>query len=331
MFVVGRVAFHFVVVFVMAHDGRHFDRRRQVVDHGVQHRLHALVLERAAAQHGHDFIADGARAQGLLQFVFGKCAAVEVALGEFWCRFGRLLDQLVVPFLRLLRSACRDLAIAELHALAGVVPGDRAHFDQVDHAREMFLGADRQLDRHRHAFQAVADLLAHAQKIGADPVHLVDEGDPRNMVFVGLPPDRFRLRLHPADGVVDHHGAVEHAHRALHFDREVHVAGGVDDIDAVFGKVAGHAFPEGGGGGRGDGDAALLLLLHPVHGGGAIVHFANLVIDARIEQDALGGGGLAGVDMGADADITVAFDGGSAGHHTLLARAGKIYDAGHSV
>src|SRR3546814_5607883 len=41
-----------------------------------------------------------------------------------------------------------------------------------------------------------------------------------------------------------------------------------------------------------DGDTALLLLLHPVHGGCAIMHFANLVVDAGIEQDAFSRGGF---------------------------------------
>ncbi|MNU61690.1 hypothetical protein D3C71_508990 [compost metagenome] len=181
----------------------------------------------------------------------------------------------------------------------------------------MVFGADRQLDGHGHALQAVGDLLAHAQEIGPHPIHLVDEGDARHVVFVGLPPDGLGLRLHAAHGVIHHHGAVEHAHRALDLDRKIHVAGRIDDVDAVFGEIAGHAFPEGSGGGRGNGDTPLLLLLHPVHGGGAIVHFADLVIDPRIKQDALGGGGLAGVDMGADADVAVALDRCFAGHHNL--------------
>jgi hypothetical protein len=58
-----------------------------------------------------------------------------------------------------------------------------------------------------------------------------------------------------------------------------------------------HALPEAGGGSRGDRDAALLLLLHPVHRGGAVVHFTDLVVHTGVEQDALGGGGLAGIDV----------------------------------
>jgi hypothetical protein len=40
----------------------------------------------------------------------------------------------------------------------------------------------------------------------------------------------------------------------------------------------------------------------PVHGGGAVVDFADLVGHAGVIEDALGGRGLAGVDVRHDAD-----------------------------
>src|SRR5690606_3647730 len=66
-----------------------------------------------------------------------------------------------------------------------------------------------------------------------------------------------------------------------------------------------------------DRDAALLLLLHPVHGGGTVMHFTQLVADAGVEQDALGRGGLAGIDVGHDAEVAIAVDGSGAGHGDL--------------
>src|SRR5690606_37902605 len=59
---------------------------------------------------------------------------------------------------------------------------------------------------------------------------------------------------------------------------------------------------------------ALLLLFHPVHGGGAVMDFADLVADTRVEQDALGRGGLAGIDVGHDAEVAVTLDGSGARH-----------------
>eukprot|EP00976_Prorocentrum_cordatum_P090453 1188133-Prorocentrum_minimum.AAC.4 len=71
---------------------------------------------------------------------------------------------------------------------------------------------------------------------------------------------------------------------------EVDVTGCVDNVDALV-------LPLAGGGSGGDGDAALLLLDHPVHGGTALVHLADLVGAASVVEDALCGGGLASVNV----------------------------------
>src|SRR5690348_12034056 len=72
--------------------------------------------------------------------------------------------------------------------------------------------------------------------------------------------------------------------------------------------------PEAGRRGRRDRDAALLLLLHPVHRRGALVHLADFVRLARVIEDALGGRRLAGVDVRHDADVAIAFERMAAGH-----------------
>src|SRR5881396_3077898 len=142
-------------------------------------------------------------------------------------------------------------------------------------------------------------LDAHLE-VRAHPVHLVHEDNARHVVAVRLAPHRFGLGFHAAHRVEHGDGAVQHAQRPLHLDGEVHVPGGVDDVDAVRLAAAG---PEGGGGGGGDGDAALLLLLHPVHGGGAVVHLAQLVRPAGVVQDPLGRSRFPGIDVGHDADV----------------------------
>jgi hypothetical protein len=97
-------------------------------------------------------------------------------------------------------------------------------------------------------------------------------------------------------GVEDGDGAVENAQRTLHLGGEVHVAGGIDDVDEL---IAPGTHRRGGG----DGDATLLLLRHPIHGRRAFMHLAQAVCPAGIEQNALGGRGLAGVDVRHDADV----------------------------
>ncbi len=122
-------------------------------------------------------------------------------------------------------------------------------------------------------------------------------GDP---VAVGLAPDGLGLGLNAFLAVEDGDGAVEDAERTLDFDREVHVAGGIDQVELVLLAVE---FPRAGGGGGLDGDAALLLFLQEVHGRGALVHLTDLVVLAGVVEDALGDGRLAGVDVGTDPEV----------------------------
>ena len=57
----------------------------------------------------------------------------------------------------------------------------------------------------------------------------------------------------------------------------------------------------------GDRDPALLLLLHPVHDGSALVHLADLVGAAGVIEDALGRRRLTGVDVSHDPDVAGLF------------------------
>ena len=175
-------------------------------------------------------------------------------------------------------------------------PGDGLHFDEVNNAIEIVFSTDGKLQNQRLSAKAVNDGLHGEVEVSAELVHLVDEADTRDVVLVRLTPHRLGLGLHAFLAVEDRHGAVEHAQGALDLDREVHVAWGVDDVDLVV-------VPETGHRSGGNGDTALLLLLHPVGGGCTVVGLADLAVDAGVEQDALGGGGLTGIDVGHDADV----------------------------
>ena len=83
------------------------------------------------------------------------------------------------------------------------------------------------------------------------------------------------------------------------------MTGRINNIDAIF---LAEAIPGGGGRCARDGNAALALLLHPVHGGCAFVHRADLVGHTRIEQDALGRRGLSRVDVRHDPDVAGVFE-----------------------
>ena len=230
----------------------------------------------------------------------------QVGLHQLVVVVGAGLDQLGSVFLGFVDQVGRDLLGLELGPEL-VLPDQGLHLDQVDDAEELGLLADRELDRQRVGAEPVLHRLDRVEEVGPGAVHLVDVGDPRDLVLVGLAPDRLRLRLDAGDGVEDRDGAVEDAEAALDLDREVDVAGGVDDVDPV-------ALPLAGGRGRGDRDPPFLLLLHPVHDGGALVDLAHFVGAAGVIEDALGRRRLTGVDVRHDPDVARFLEGEGAWH-----------------
>jgi hypothetical protein len=98
---------------------------------------------------------------------------------------------------------------------------------------------------------------------------------------------------------------------AFHLDGEVHVPGGIDDVDVgavgflVIQVVRGLA-PLDARRRRLDGNAAFALQIHGIHGRAHAVltlHLVDLVDHAGVEKDTFGQGGLARVDVGADTDV----------------------------
>lgn len=160
--------------------------------------------------------------------------------------------------------------------------------------------------------------VQHVIEIRAGDVHLVDVDHPGDMVVIGLTPHRFGLGLHAALGTHYGDGTVQHAQRTFHLHSKVHVARGVNDVDARLGELILGALPVAGGSGGGDGDTTLLLLLHPVHGRGTLVRFAQLVVHTCVVQNALCRGGLSCINVGHDADISRIFQCNLSRHTVLL-------------
>ena len=74
------------------------------------------------------------------------------------------------------------------------------------------------------------------------------------------------------------------------------MAGRVNNIDPMIAPMT-------GGCGRGNRDASLLLLHHPVHRRGTLMHFADLVVNPGVVKNPLGGGRFPRVDVRHDPDV----------------------------
>ena len=290
-----------------AFDRGDIGRRRQIVDHGVEQRLHPLVFEGRTAQHRDKGAVERTLANTAFQRFLVRFLAAEISLQRSVVLLDRGFDKFRAKRFRFGRHLGRNVHDVELSAQGFLAPLDRPEANQIEHADKIAFDADRQLQHQRPGPETVGNHRDAAREICADAIHLVDKADPRHAVFVGLAPHRFRLRLDAGDRIEDRNRAVENPQAALDLDREIDMTGRVDDVDPMV-------LPEAGRRRRGDCDAALLLLRHPVHRGSAFVNFADLVRAPGIVQNPLGRGRLAGIDMRHDTDIPIPLEGCRACH-----------------
>ena len=274
-------------------------RIRQVIDHAVQHQLHALVLERGAAESRKEIEMDGALADATLERLDIGLFAFQILGHDVVVLLDGDLDQRVTPLFDLILHVGWHVFDVVVYRVAGVIPNPGLAGQQVDHACKGVFDTDGQHHHYRARAENLLHLLNHAIVVGAGTVELVDIDDARDFGVVGITPIGFGLRLDAARAAEHTDAAVQHLQRAIDLDGEINVAGGVDDIQTML-------VPEAGGRCRLDGDAALTFLIHEIGGGGAIMDFTDLMDLAGQLEDALGGRGLARVDVGENADVPVA-------------------------
>ena len=189
---------------VLPFDRRPVERTGQIPHDRVQQRLHADVVERRPAERRLQLPvqrrqpherggSDRPERRPSIRYVSMMASSTSdnrieqlppPLLGPARSSLGNLLDPDRLP-LRLASSKYRAFIwIRSMIPRKAVGVGGRS-------------GPDRNLHGHRMRRQPIDDLVERPLKVGPDPVHLVDEADPGNAVFVRLPPDRFALGLDP--------------------------------------------------------------------------------------------------------------------------------------
>ena len=161
-------------------------------------------------------------------------------------------------------------------------------------AGEGLAAADRPGDRRGVERQLLLDLVQDLEGVAAFAVHLVDEGDDRDVAQPADFEQLQRARLDALGGVDDHDGGIDRRQRAIGVVGEVLVAGRIEQVEDIVAIFEGHH--------RGDDrDAALALDLHPV---GARLDAVLLGLDlagkldrAAEQQQLFGQRGLAGVGV----------------------------------
>ena len=108
----GRLAGQFLlfVAGIVTDHRRDVERVRQVVDHGVEHRLDAAVLERGTTEDRVELGVDRHLADAGLELIDGDLFALEVLLHELLGGLGNGLNESCAVFLGLFLEVGRDLA-----------------------------------------------------------------------------------------------------------------------------------------------------------------------------------------------------------------------------
>ena len=219
----------------------------------------------------------------MLYLVVGQIARFKVSLHQLIIRFGSRFNHLVPIEAGLFNIISRDRLLPEGQPLVAVVPVDCLQLDQIDHTGKMLFSPNCQLNRHTDRAKALLDLMNNPQKIRASAIHLINKDNSWYRIFIGLPPNGFRLRLNAGGRAKHNDRAIEDSETPFHFDGEVNMPWRVDNIDSVLFKLLRSTRPKGRSRSRGDRYTTLLLLLHPVHGGSAIMDFTNLMRHTGIE------------------------------------------------
>ena len=116
-----------------------------------------LFLNARAVEHRDDLAGDGRLANRGAQLVDADLLVTHELFEQILVDARDRLDQFGAVLLRLVEEIGRDLLHLPLRAELLVLPDERVHGDEVDHALVVTLGADRQLHDRDRAIEPIAD------------------------------------------------------------------------------------------------------------------------------------------------------------------------------
>ena len=141
---------------------------REEVNDSVEKRLDALVAVCGTAVNWVNLGVDGQFADAGLELLNGQLLAAEVLFHEFFVGLSNGLNQLLTVLCSLVLEVFWDFLVGRLSTgLNLATPGNCLHVQQVNHAVEVILSADRQLHNQWLSAQAVNDGLNGEVEVSA--------------------------------------------------------------------------------------------------------------------------------------------------------------------
>ena len=299
---------------------RNIGRSRQQFYNCVQHTLNTFVFKCGTAQHRLNFACQSTLTQCAYDFFLGQLIAAQVFVHQFFAGFSCGFNHVLTPFFSSFNQFSGNVAIGKGCTFIGFIPDDGFHFQQVNNTGETVFCAYRNDDRYWVCAQTGFHLLDNAEKVSTLTVHFIYKRQAWHLVFVGLTPYGFRLRLNTTHRAVNHYRTIQYTHRTLYLYGKVNVSRSVDNVEAVFWELFRHTGPVGSNGSGGNGNTTLLLLFHVVGSSRAIMYLAQFVGQTGIEQNTFCSSGFTRVNMGGNTDVAVQADRGLTSHFISLSK-----------
>ena len=270
-------------------------RRRQALDDQVEQAVRADVPGGRAAADREELALGDELLQRLGHLLAGDLAALQVALHQLVGRLRHDVHQLVVVLVGGRAQVVGDVDGLVAPGALAVVVGD--HVDEVDHAVELVLAADRKLHRDALRREPRLERVERREEVGPLAVEQVHEDEAREAQLLAAFPQPLRPHLDAHDARHRHDRALHHPERAQHVGLEAGLAGRVDQVDRAALPV------EVRDRGR-DRHLAPALLVVEVRDGRLLGDAPQPVHGARLEQQGLDERGLAGAAMADHGDVS---------------------------
>ena len=255
----------------------------------VQERPHTEIGHRGPEEHGSE-IPGMHRLE--IQFGAGDIEQLHLLHGKVkQLGLHQLAQSRIIQMQALLTRLSAPFRTCEQHHVTAA---------SIDHPTELLATADGPVHRPGDQLQFRFDLIEQRQRLPAGTVHLVDEGEDRDLTHATDLEQLAGLWLETLGRVLQHHGVVGCRQGSVGVLRKILVAWCVQKIDG--GGVVIEL--KDGGGNR---DASLLFKFHPVGCDLALfparLHSTGLLDRTAIEQQLLSERRLAGIRMRNDREV----------------------------
>ncbi len=185
----------FLFIVIETVDLLDFHRRRQIIDDGVEDKFNPFVFECWATHDGEECHRECRRSDGVFKHLFGNWFSLEEGQHQLFIEISDRFNQLtaaVFCFLQQVRWNL-DLGIVFFRLTIEMIS---FHSDQVDDAFETVFSADRPLNGLCIFTESFLKGFDWKCEISTCFIHFICKYDSRNLVLIGLPPNRFGLWFH---------------------------------------------------------------------------------------------------------------------------------------